>query len=123
MKRCSKCKETKLLNHFYKQTDAKDGLHVMCKPCAKYAARNRELRRYYGMSRGDYNEMFSNQNGCCALCGTHQSQVARTLAVDHCHKTKKIRKLLCHLCNNGLGNFKENIQVMEKAIKYILEYQ
>ena len=39
--------------------------------------------------------------------------------MDHCHKTKKIRGLLCHTCNSGLGMFKDNIEYLKNAIKYL----
>lgn len=45
----------------------------------------------------------------------------RALAVDHCHKTKKVRKLLCHKCNSALGNFEDNVMFLEEAIKYLKE--
>jgi hypothetical protein len=49
---------------------------------------------------------------------THRSR-AKYLAVDHCHKTGKIRGLLCHYCNIALGGFKDSIESLKKAIKYL----
>jgi hypothetical protein len=73
----------------------------------------------YGITVEKYNELFTAQNGNCYLCGRNQSEFKFRLAVDHCHKTSKVRALLCSGCNTGLGNFKENIEVMKKAIQYI----
>jgi hypothetical protein len=43
----------------------------------------------------------------------------RTLAVDHCHESGKIRGLLCLTCNVGLGMFKEDVDIMKNAIEYL----
>lgn len=58
----------------------------------------------------------------CAICLTHITDGRRVplkLMLDHCHKTNKIRGLLCGLCNTGLGSFKDKIWVFERAIKYL----
>lgn len=57
-------------------------------------------KRIYGISNEDYQRMFMNQNGCCAICGKHQMQEKQALCVDHDHKTGKIRGLLCKRCNH-----------------------
>jgi len=63
------------------------------------------------------------QNGKCYICGSNDYGKRRTrLAVDHCHVTGKIRKLLCPPCNTGLEGFKDNINVMGKAISYLREH-
>lgn len=64
-----------------------------------------------------YNKMFEKQNGCCALCGKHQSSFIRSLAVEHNHKTKKVRSLTCYRCNS----FLIGIHTKETAIK-LAEY-
>jgi hypothetical protein len=45
----------------------------------------------------------------------------KELAIDHCHKTGKIRGLLCKNCNQGLGQFKDNIDLLLSAAKYLYE--
>lgn len=67
----------------------------------------------------EYNEMLLNQNNQCFLCFKTPEENKKALAVDHCHKTGKIRGLLCSKCNLGLGLFNDNVNIMEKAIKYI----
>ena len=66
-----------------------------------------------------YNSIFDKQSGCCAICGKHQSEFKRNLAVDHDHKTGKIRGLLCHKCNLLLGYSSENIDVLNNSINYL----
>ena len=73
----------------------------------------------YGISTQDYNRMFEKQKGRCAICGGHQVDFSRALAVDHDHKTSKVRGLLCINCNNGLGFFKDSRGILIKAIQYL----
>jgi Recombination endonuclease VII len=73
----------------------------------------------------DYNTMLEKQNGVCAACHKPETRVdyrngkVSKLAVDHCHKTGKVRGLLCHKCNSGIGLFNENIELMLKALEYL----
>ena len=60
--------------------------------------------------------MLSNQSGHCAICINKDK---RKLAVDHCHKTGKIRGLLCSNCNQGLGMFKDNLDFLGRARNYL----
>ena len=46
---------------------------------------------------------------------------ARRLAVDHDHKTGKIRGLLCISCNVGLGHFQDDVELLRSAILYLQE--
>jgi len=78
-----------------------------------------DLRRKYGFGIERFNEMFAAQNGCCAICGRHQTEFVKGLAVDHDHDTGAIRQLLCPNCNVGLGSFRDNIGLLAKAIKYL----
>lgn len=84
---------------------------------------NSFLKNEYSISLFDYNEMFIKQNGCCFIFGINQKDLKRKLAVDHCHKTGKIRSLLCILCNIGLGSFKDNLNNLEKAIEYLKSHK
>lgn len=78
----------------------------------KKRRRKNHLQAVYGLSFEDYDELYDQQQGCCAICGKHQSELKKVLFVDHDHKTKAIRGLLCYKCNTGLGfyeNHEENI--------------
>ncbi len=85
-----------------------------------YYNRNGHLKRKYNISLEQYKEMFNVQNGCCYLCNKKVEE-GRMLCVDHNHSTGKIRKLLCTQCNAGLGNFRENVEVLNRAIEYVKE--
>ncbi len=77
------------------------------------------IKRKYNITASDYNDMFIEQGGRCAICGKHQSEFPSRLAIDHCHKTDKVRGLLCNACNIGIGVFDETPQIMKNAIKYL----
>ena len=71
------------------------------------------------ISEEDYNRLFDEQEGCCAVCGTHQSELDKRLSVDHNHETGEIRGLLCHPCNVGLGYFRDDEYRLALAIEYL----
>lgn len=75
--------------------------------------------RMFGVTEDEYNELFTKQSGKCAICGKHQSDLNHTLCVDHCHETGKIRGLLCHDCNVGIGRLKDSLKNLRNAIKYL----
>ncbi len=77
----------------------------------------RRLKAKYGMELEEYNARLIYQKGVCAICNLPEK--GRNLAVDHCHKTNKIRGLLCKLCNAGIGMLKEDTKALQKAIEYL----
>lgn len=133
-KTCSKCKETKPLSEYHKDRSQRDGHRSDCTICARktkadYMRRNKEkykkskrcynLQRNYGITLEDYGTMFDGQQGRCKICGKHEDDQDRSLAVDHCHDTGDIRGLLCSNCNRSLGYFNDNIDSLLKAIEYL----
>ena len=130
MKQCVTCKLTKEKNCFHKHKGLADGLHKQCKICRKeYATRRKDIiasqqRKYklkstFGISSKQYDELLKEQNNLCAICNIHQSRLKRAMAVDHCHKTGKVRGLLCSNCNTGIGNLRDSIKLLERAIEYL----
>lgn len=77
------------------------------------------LKESFGLSMDDYKSMLSAQNGCCAICNTHQKFLTKRLAVDHCHESNMIRGLLCGNCNTALGRFKDNPDYLLAAHSYL----
>jgi predicted nucleic acid-binding Zn ribbon protein len=83
------------------------------------------LKRNFGLTLEQYEGMYLAQDGKCAICNQPETannnydKVTRRLAVDHCHKTGKIRQLLCTLCNQGLGSFKDDPVLIQAAIEYL----
>lgn len=81
--------------------------------------KNNKLKLRYGITLAQYNSLFKEQKGCCAICGTHQDNLKRGLAVDHNHNTGMIRALLCSNCNLLVGNSGEDIGILNNVIKYL----
>ena len=78
-----------------------------------------DLKKNYGISFEEYDEMMELQNYKCAICGEEQQ---KSLDCDHDHKTGNVRELLCSGCNRGLGNFDDNIKKLQKAIIYLKKH-
>lgn len=81
--------------------------------------------KQYGLSIIDYEAMIEAQGGRCAICGTDdpgggvRNGRKKGWCVDHCHTTGTVRQLLCNACNPGLGFFKHDIALLQKAIHYL----
>lgn len=89
----------------------------------KHIYKDRWFRKQYGISLEQYEAMFVQQNGLCAICQKPE-RVMRSgnvlkLAIDHNHKTGQIRKLLCAHCNQALGKLHEDPNIMKNMISYI----
>ncbi len=91
-------------------------------PDAKVSAR---LKSLYGITLVEYEEMFAQQNGRCAICSRPErvidprTKAPRRLAVDHDHDTGKVRALLCWYCNTGIAKFDEQAELLEEAARYL----
>lgn len=76
-----------------------------------------------------YYDMLRDQDQLCAICGkpetaiNHQTNDINPLSVDHDHKTGKIRMLLCGKCNRILGFCEEDIDILQRAIEYIIRFR
>jgi hypothetical protein len=124
MPKCTKCNLEKDADQFTK-SKTKTGLAYRCKGCDKIYrdSHKKEIKDYqfrckYGISLKDYISKTEAQGDLCAICNNPCSS-GRKLAVDHCHKTMKVRSLLCINCNQGLGSFKDNKELLMKAKEYL----
>jgi len=151
MKECNKCKIKKETTQFFKATNSKDGLYSICKECKtkktlKWREKNKEkynqaarewrkkqpaekwyarnLQRYYKIDLETYYKMLISQNYKCSCCGKAHNPEKKNgrLHVDHCHKTSKVRALLCSNCNNLLGHAKESLEILENMKNYIIRH-
>jgi len=84
--------------------------------------KNNHLKSCYGITLEEYNDKFIKQNESCAICKIHQDNLKICLSVDHCHKTGRIRGLLCSACNHLLGKAKDDISILEESINYLKKY-
>jgi len=128
MKWCPKCRQLKDIQTFSRNKSRKDGLNGWCKLCSYINRKryknnpnlewNRNLKRRYGIDKKIYEKLLKSQKGRCKICLNKETR-ARRLSVDHDHKTGRVRGLLCNKCNLGLGKFKDNINLLKKAVKYL----
>lgn len=132
-KRCSRCKEVKPIGEFTKDKSCKDGKRVYCRLCwneykrewikehpkqHRETRRKRQLMSKYGITPTDYNDLLQSQNNVCAVCG-QPCPTGNHLAVDHDHKTGKMRGLLCVNCNMALGYVQDDPDLLRKLADYL----
>ncbi len=139
MKHCKKCGQLKSLFLFFKDKALKDGHANTCKVCktkktyewreSNKEAYNLQMRTYhkenynterlyrYNLSREDYNKMLADQKGLCALCDKPNPSTKRSLAIDHCHATGKVRGILCYGCNRLMALLDDEA-LLERAVAY-----
>lgn len=87
----------------------------------KDKVKENQLKYCYNITIKDYNRMFAEQEGKCAICGIHQRELRKALHVDHDHETKNIRGLLCKKCNSLLGYVNDNEDILNNAIEYLIK--
>lgn len=134
---------------YYKNKQLKNGYRSWCKVCESAAlaarrkanpekakaisqrykkahperVRNANLKVKFGITLEDYNRMWNNQNGRCAACSEPETatwnNIVKLLAVDHNHRTGKVRALLCQRCNCALGNIGDSIERLKNLINYL----
>lgn len=147
--RCKKCKrdyekrtkeKIKEKSRIYHAKYRKENLEKLKKYYEKNSEKRKKARQEWGyknreyifskqsgisMQAGLYNELLIKQDYKCAICKNPETIMSRkrdkvkSLSIDHCHKTKKIRGLLCHKCNTSLGAFMDNIELLKNAIQYL----
>lgn len=79
----------------------------------------KNLIKQYGITLEEYDKILLEQGNKCKICGKSKEDSKVSLCVDHNHVTGKIRGLLCISCNTALGGFKDNINILRKAIEYL----
>jgi hypothetical protein len=132
VKECRTCSQTKPISDFAKNPTGIHGVRGTCKECrpkdTRLTVRGRNVRWRYGIELDEFVGMYEDQGGKCAICRIDvdlyapEDRKANVAHVDHCHTTGKIRALLCHQCNVGIGAFKEDAKVLQNAIQYIKDH-
>ena len=138
MKTCSGCKKLKDLSAFYVDKHKPSGLTSKCKSCLQSEKRTEvkkrgcwdtdkqrdsRFKRVFGISLDEYNTLLEEQEYKCAICGKSEEENKKRLAVDHCHKTNKVRKLLCHHCNCALGMVNDDEEILVSMLSYLKEFR
>ena len=87
--------------------------------------RNRigRIKRTYGISIGEYNDIFKKQNKKCLICEIKlPNGFALNKHIDHDHKTGKVRGILCTKCNTILGMANDNEEILLSAVSYLKSF-
>lgn len=125
--KCPSCGESNIENFYFDAKGRKTNAY--CRECHKQNCKDRwhsksPLERKaakalkYGITKEEFLKLYEKQEGKCAICNEVPT-TERGLHIDHCHTTKRVRGLLCHGCNTGIGAMKENISVLNNAISYL----
>lgn len=146
---CFRCKMSKPVTAFGKDRSKKGGYYPSCIECtprrrhdpvkkAEYDRKYRSRPSHYPIKKSRQlqvpfeilREIYETSSGKCEICGEFEtaksakdSTKVRQLALDHCHKTGGIRGLLCGKCNTGLGVFRDNTDILFRAIQYLNKFQ
>ncbi|WP_216591371.1 endonuclease VII domain-containing protein [Streptomyces brasiliscabiei] len=92
----------------------RDGFAGRCKACRMAARPGEHLRRKYGLTEAGRDELIASQGGVRCICLS-----APAVHVDHCHKTGRVRGVLCFNCNSGLGLLRDDPDAMNRAADYL----
>jgi hypothetical protein len=121
---CPDCGNVLPFSSFGRNAASKTGRTSYCKPCHNARGRRAKelvggertyhLRRRYGITAEEADAMLAEQDGLCAVC-----RAAPAVHVDHDHATGGVRALLCFNCNGGLGQFKDDPDVLRAAAEYV----
>jgi hypothetical protein len=82
------------------------------------------LKHYFGITLDQYRAMMESQGGVCAVCKRPEDTLTargkvKKMAVDHCHKTGRVRGLLCQRCNNAIGYAREDAGIIRSILQYL----
>lgn len=130
---CIKCRRASD-KEFYKNNPGKQNEYKKFYYLNSNNNNHGEYDKKIKISKKDYDDLYEFQNGKCAICNKHEEskntnpagksrKTTKRLAIDHDHITLKIRGLLCHHCNTGLGHYNDSIDLLQSAIDYLKKHQ
>jgi hypothetical protein len=118
---CSKCGETHTRNakHLKQDQESQDCKFYKPPNWSGFEREDAIIRRQYGISLKQFDELLEFQGGGCAICNKRIDGERRRMNIDHDHNTGKVRGLLCTGCNTGIGHLGDNIEGLKKALYYL----
>ena len=119
---CPKCDKTKPTSKFSRNRSRSTGYASHCLDCQHIYNRRYLLKKQYKIDDEEVDFIFSTFAKGCNICKKALSFGKANYAVDHNHNTGEIRGVLCNKCNLGLGHFKDDITLLEKAKNYLEKY-
>lgn len=147
---CTGCLVKKSLEQFNKHPGGKFGRTSRCKNCVKkyrkeyykknpnyfkeWRRKNTEksyaynIKKRHGITWEEYQQLYHQQNGLCAICNKPEqlqdkNGKVKRLALDHCHKTNKVRALLCNGCNRALGYIHDDVQTAKLIVEFLERHE
>lgn len=103
------------------QTDSKG--RKTTRPSCRDCRKNIDGISLKGIEKKKLDDIKPKHFFVCPICEKGSIPgVTANLVRDHDHVTGKARDWLCDSCNTGLGRFKDNIELLEKAIDYLKKY-
>jgi hypothetical protein len=126
-RRCPDCDTVKPLEDFPLNKSKPSGYERYCLPCHNVRCRENKiknhgstrqyhLKRRYKITQVDFDMLLALQGAKCAICSASDPE-----HVDHDHVSGEVRGILCFNCNGGLGQFKDDVTTMQRAITYLKE--
>lgn len=116
---CNTCHKLLPVSSFTLRT--KETYAGKCSVCRLKTNRRKQYARYYKLTEEDVEKLMEKQESRCAIC-LHlfsETDKSRRMCIDHDHNSQKVRGLLCHSCNSGLGLLGDNIKQLLKAVEYL----
>jgi hypothetical protein len=114
MLQCAECRQVKPEESFARNARQASGHNCYCKECNSLKQRESWFRRKYGLTEQSLTALIESQGGVCAICQYRPAE-----HVDHDHLTGDVRGVLCFPCNAALGHFKDRIDLLSRASRYL----
>lgn len=113
--RCAECENRRMREDRIKNGEKRRQLdrEMYSRKREHYYVYNR--KKFFNLTDEEIKRVQSVKN--CQICGKTSQ---RKLVVDHCHATNKNRGVICNQCNLALGHFKDDIDVMRRALEYLI---
>lgn len=112
-KTCSSCLKIKIYQEFGTVTKRKNKtVRSICKECASREQRKRK----YNLTNIQLEELFKDAK--CQIC-----LVTKNLVIDHCHKTNRVRGIICKKCNTSIGGLLDDWKLVKKAYEYLFNFE
>lgn len=143
LRHCTACKERKALSEFPKNKACSQGRTRVCRKCTSASSRRwvanvgkknpnfvanrllsqeKDRAKRYGLTLEELEAMKVKSAGKCEVCENPPSgrgTSGKSLHIDHCHSTGKIRGMLCARCNLTLGRFGDDSNLLRKLAEYL----